>query len=191
MTPYANKKQFTEELRTALQSSIDIVETQKRLCLLYETLTQEIPCAKPFSISIIPIKEIQYSFFYTPISKEMSLQALSITNTNYQAYLWLESQEWVLNDYDRDVVTISEELSKTPLLNKRPENIRELKYLVDNNFWIFRPEHFPVFSPEKPEDTDEVLSWDNQYVLAGTSASNMEIIKRSDWDALCRRDKDW
>jgi hypothetical protein len=114
-----------------------------------------------------------------------------ITHTNYDAYLWTDCDGWCLDDSLFNVDKIAIELANAPLFNKVPENVKELENLLLENIWCFEPGKLPSFKANRPQDDFEVLSWDNEYVLTGTSLENLTVLRREEWDKLCHRENNW
>ena len=90
-----------------------------------------------------------------------------------------------------DIDKIVLEFVNIPLFNKIPENVSQLKWLIDNKYWKFDKNHMPVFSEKYLLDDNEVLSWDEFNVLTATNMHNMEVMTREDWDSLCKREEAW
>ncbi|WP_020405311.1 hypothetical protein [Hahella ganghwensis] len=184
------KHKFEAEAKRILESSHDLTMANNLFRAYYDSMLSFIPCGVPFQVEIIDTESIRYSVYYQSCPS-MSEQALMITNVGYDAYLWMEDGGWVLDDDYYSTVEIAKALAETPLLNKIPENIRELKKLLDDGYWVFSPEQFPKFNDQPPCDTTEVLSWDDNYILTGTKSENMAIMTRNDWDKLCDREANW
>ena len=41
----------------------------------------------------------------------------------------------------------------------------------------------PTFGGDEPSDTSEVWSWDEDRLIVGTGANNIEIMERDEWQA--------
>ena len=184
------KKRFKDEISNILQSEKDLEEALKPLKGIYRSIGLSLSPAFPFKLELIETESIRYSVFYEG-SPDMSKHTIMITNEGYEAYLWTDCDGWCLDDDYYDIEEISFQLSNAPIINKVPENVRELKKLLDDKYWSFNKGQLPSFEGDKPKDDDEVLSWDSAYVLTGTSLDNLASMKREEWDELCTREQNW
>ena len=184
------KKRFKDEISNILLSEKDLEKALKPLKGIYHSIGLSLSPAFSFKLELIETKSIRYSVFYEG-SPDMSKHTIMITNESYEAYLWTDCNGWCLDDHYYDIEEISFQLSNAPIMNKVPENVRELKKLLDDKYWSFNNGQLPSFEGDKPKDDDEVLSWDSAYVLTDTRLDNLASMKREEWDELCAREQNW
>lgn len=190
MKQYNHKEQFVSNIHELLKVSSNIQTTTFELGKIYTEATNEIKLAKPFKIELIDSESIQYSVYYQePIN--MSSQTISITHKGYNVYLWMDSEGWCLDDSFYGYNEISISLANAPLFDKIPENVKELRPLMLDEYWEFKINEMPFYTGIKPTDSEEVLSWDDRYLLVGTNIENITLVSREDWDRLCNNECHW
>ena len=190
MKSYLFKKQFSDEIIKVLSAASRVEDALVPLSSVYEAIIKSLPFISQFQLSLVKTESLRYSVFYQG-SPDMSENSIMISNVEYEAYLWIDSNKWCLDDDLYKVNEIAHQLSEAPLFNNIPENIRELEYLLKGKYWKFSTENLPCFGGEKPNDENEVLSWDKKYILAGTSLNNLAIIPRDEWNRLCNNESNW
>ena len=190
MKKYAGLIQFQKSIEKALSSTQQIPQALQRIASTYSTIKNDLLLCTPFRIEPIPTDSLRYSIYYQD-GINMSKMSIMISHINYDAYLWTDCGQWYLDDYYSDIKEIAIKMSEAPVFQRVPENIRELYSLIKEGYWEFDGNSMPYFDGLAPDDCDEVLSWDKRYILTGTDAKNMSIVKRDEWDKICKREKNW
>ena len=187
MKKFDNTQLLEKKIFELLSKENDVSVACKKLSEIYCGLSQELPLLTPFQVKLVKSKSLQYSIFYQTPPK-MSQYSIAILNHKYDAYLWTDCDGWCFDDLLYDLKDISKELSSPHVFEMIPQNVRELKSLIDEGYWLFLPDNLPTFDGNPPVDLREVLSWDPVNVLVGTSVQNMEIVTRKEWDNICKRE---
>lgn len=117
-------------------------------------------------------------------------ETLNIHQEKCDLYLWrCADQNWYLDDLYSDFSEIVNQiLINIPIFHLIPENPKEVKTLLENGLMDFKPEIFPKFSEKILGDLNEVLTWDDCFLLVGTSVKNLKIYSHKEWDDLIRRE---
>ena len=182
------KSEFVKNIEQLLDSTEDIGKVYSGLTGLYSCVLKETPLVNPIAISLVDAK-ILYHYFYQ-ISPDYS-ETIEITEGNQNTYLWMDDGSWCLDDGFWNNSKIAQAMANSPMFNSVPENIRELYSLLNEKKWRFSSEELPVFGGRAPGDAREVLSYDENYILAGTNLDTISVISRKDWDDLCQRENNW
>ena len=104
------------------------------------------------------------------------LQNIILKQFNENMYKLFYIPAEYLNDLYDDIHEIAEKiLTDIPVFKSIPENPKEVKTLLENGLMIFKPKIFPVFSKIKPHDLNEVLTWDDRFLLVGTKVENLKV----------------
>ncbi|MCX4027216.1 hypothetical protein H0A36_08560 [Endozoicomonas sp. SM1973] len=162
MKQHPQKQLFKTKLIQLLDNYTTVDKLFPVLKYLYDFFNSTLLPAVPFKVELIKTASIQYSVFYEA-SPDMSEQAIQITNTRYDAYLWTEGNGWCLNDDFYSVDEIAENVVISVPFEDVPENVKELEWLLANKFWLLILEQLPCFGETAPADTEELISWDDNY----------------------------
>ncbi|MDN5565949.1 MAG: hypothetical protein L0G25_04025, partial [Psychrobacter sp.] len=65
-----------------------------------------------------------------------------------------------------------------------PLKVKDIKRLILESYWTFDINILPKLSSDTPEDTRELISWDEKCVLTGTNKENMCVISREKWNKI-------
>lgn len=182
------KSIFLIRVSELLNSCDDVLAVQPVLQAIYKDIHKETPLVKAIDVKLV---ESKYLFNYFYQIEPTSVYAIQVEHFDYKAFLWIERDEWCLDDGYFSIDRIAKELAKAEMFGRIPENVKELYQLLMDEYWSFKPVQFPVFDGLEPKDMDEVLSYDSNYVLAGKVLENIEVITRQDWDRLCDNEKHW
>ena len=157
---------------------------------VFDSYISKIPLANKFELSIVKTESLRHSVFYQG-GLTMSSDTILIRHKDFEAYLWRDADDWVLNDDLICVKEIASYLVDVSIFNSKPECVVELKMLIDNKLWYFDKERLPTFEGNCPEDSDEILSWDKKNILTGTGENNSAIMSRNQWGEMCNQEKNW
>ena len=150
----------------------------------------ELPLLVPYEINLVEIESLRYSVFYQS-GPEVSNYAIEIKGPKYCEYIWRDTGVWVLADEFFTPENIAENICKADLFTQMPESVRDLRFLLAHGYWGFIPEELPKFSGGRPRDSLEVLSWDMDYLLVGTTLENVDVVSRVEWDNISSREINW
>jgi len=182
------KLKFTERVSELLRSSEDVTVVQPAIQEIYDNLKQETPLAKDVEVTLVELSSLAGYFYQLDPT---SPSAIMIEHVGYKSFLWQERYEWCLDDSYFNIDDIVGNLSDAELFRMFPENVRELHKLLKMQYWEFKPELFPLYDNRGPNDMREILSFDKNYVLAGLTLENIEVIRRQDWNRLCDNEERW
>ena len=137
---------------------------------------------------IVPTERLQFSVWYQ--DPDAITETLHIHQEKCDLYLWkCADQKWYLDDLYSDMNDIAAQiLARIPIFYSIPENPKEVKTLLENGLMLFKPEIFPVFSKIEPNDLNEVLTWDDRFLLVGTKVENLKNYSWKEWDDLIGRE---
>ena len=62
--------------------------------------------------------------------------------------------------------------------------VKDVKRLILEGYWKFDMNIVPKLSSDTPNDTRELISWDDKCVLTGTNKHNMCVLSRREWDEI-------
>lgn len=159
------------------------------LSSIYRRLQAEYPFFKPFPLKTVYSDSLLYQVYYEkPIG--ISEKSIVIQYFGENAYLWKDAGGWCLDDSYYGTKEIVDVLLQEPVLRYFPENVKEIKWLLDKAYWQNTPVNFPVWGTP-PNETDEVLSWDEDFVLVGRSQGNVFLLEREEWKQLCYKENHW
>lgn len=181
----AYKKQFS----SALEKTLEPKELILSLAKIYQNVNDSLPLSIPVSMNLIETESLRYSMFYQ--TGRLSKSAIHINQLNDHKYLWTDEGEWSLDDDWFEVASIAQELADIPAMTSIPENVKDLYALIQTGLWTWVPDRFPKFSNHPPNDAEEVLSWDNEFLLVGKTKENTEVVTRAYWEGLCHRENNW
>lgn len=138
--------------------------------------------------NIVPTKSLQYSVWYQ--DPNAITETLNIYQRPCDLYLWLcLDNKWYLDDLYDDINEVTERILKSiPAFHSIPENPKEVKALLESGLMDFKPKKFPKFSKKMPNDLNEVLTWDDRFLLVGTNIENLKIYSWKEWDELIERE---
>lgn len=188
MKSIPNLQDYKAEFVHIFQSTDDVeilLENLKKLFLkiLHPYAYMALP-----KFQIISTESLQFSVWYQ--DPDAITETLNIVQRPCDLYLWrCSDQQWYLNDLYDDINEISDKIiTRIPIFNSIPENPKEVKILLENSLMDFKPEIFPKFSEKTPNDLNEVLTWDDWFLLVGTSVENLKIYSHKERDDLIRRE---
>lgn len=170
-----NKKQKVEDLETAIKDLVSL-------------MLKDYPYLKPPKFSIIPTKTLAFSVWYQ--EPNAITETLMIEQNGFTAYLWrCDDQKWYLDDLDSEPHEIARKLIENiPVFHSIPENPIEIKHLLEVGIMHFNTILFPNFSNKELEDSREVLTWDDRFLLVGTQVNNLKLYSHEEWKALIDRE---
>ncbi|NUF24553.1 hypothetical protein HUN23_17495, partial [Acinetobacter oleivorans] len=170
-----NKKQKVEDLETAIKDLVSL-------------MLKDYPYLKPPKFSIIPTKTLAFSVWYQ--EPNAITETLMIEQNGFTAYLWrCDDQKWYLDDLDSEPHEIARKLiGNIPVFHSIPENPKEIKHLLEVGIMHFNTISFPNFSNKELEDSREVLTWDDRFLLIGTQVNNLKLYSHEEWKALIDRE---
>ncbi|NUF33096.1 hypothetical protein HUN19_03795 [Acinetobacter oleivorans] len=170
-----NKKQKVEDLETAIKDLVSL-------------MLKDYPYLKPPKFSIIPTKTLAFSVWYQ--EPNAITETLMIEQNGFTAYLWrCDDQKWYLDDLDSEPHEIARKLiGNIPVFHSIPENPKEIKYLLEVGIMHINTISFPNFSNKELEDSREVLTWDDRFLLIGTQVNNLKLYSHEEWKALIDRE---
>ncbi|MGN5754239.1 hypothetical protein ACNQO8_03170 [Acinetobacter calcoaceticus] len=173
-----NKKQKVEDLETAIKDLVSL-------------MLKDYPYLKPPKFSIIPTKTLAFSVWYQ--EPNAITETLMIEQNGFTAYLWrCDDQKWYLDDLDSEPREIASKLIKNiPAFYSIPENPKEVKHLLETGIMHFNEILFPIFSNRTLEDSREVLTWDDHFLLVGTQLTNLKLYSHEEWNALIDRENSY
>ncbi|KKC45028.1 hypothetical protein [Acinetobacter sp. V2] len=173
-----NKKQKIEELESSIQQ-------------LFSIILKDYPYLKLPTISIIPTRALEFIVWYQ--DPNAITETLLIKQNSFTAYLWrCDDEKWYLDDLYSEPREIASKLIKNiPVFYSIPENPKEVKYLLEIGIMHFNEILFPIFSNRTLEDSREVLTWDDHFLLVGTQLTNLKFYSHEEWNALIDRENSY
>lgn len=138
--------------------------------------------------TIIPTESLEFSIWYE--DPEAITETLNIHQGPCDLYFCrCADHKWYLDDLYDDLDEIADKiLNDIPIFHRIPENPKEVKTLLENGLIDFKPEKFPIFSANKIKDFNEVLTWDDRFLLVGTKVENLKIYSYKEWNDLIIRE---
>lgn len=173
-----NKKQKIEELESSIQQ-------------LFSIILKDYPYLKLPTFSIIPTKALEFIVWYQ--DPNAITETLLIKQNSFTAYLWrCDDEKWYLDDFYSEPREIASKLIKNiPVFYSIPENPKEVKHLLEIGIMHFNEILFPIFSNRTLEDSREVLTWDDHFLLVGTQLTNLKLYSHEEWNALIDRENSY
>lgn len=173
-----NKKQKIEELESSIQQ-------------LFSIILKDYPYLKLPTFSIIPTKALEFIVWYQ--DPNAITETLLIKQNSFDAYLWrCDDEKWYLDDFYSEAREIASKLIKNiPVFYSIPENPKEVKHLLEIGIMHFNEILFPIFSNRTLEDSREVLTWDDHFLLVGTQLTNLKLYSHEEWNALIDRENSY
>lgn len=173
-----NKKQKIEELESSIQQ-------------LFSIILKDYPYLKLPTFSIIPTRALEFIVWYQ--DPNAITETLLIKQNSFTAYLWrCDDEKWYLDDLYSEPREIASKLIKNiPVFYSIPENPKEVKYLLEIGIMHFNEILFPIFSNGTLEDSREVLTWDDHFLLVGTQLTNLKLYSHEEWNALIDRENSY
>ncbi|WP_347019837.1 hypothetical protein [Acinetobacter calcoaceticus] len=173
-----NKKQKIEELESSIQQ-------------LFSIILKDYPYLKLPTFSIIPTKALEFIAWYQ--DPNAITETLLIKQNSFDAYLWrCDDEKWYLDDLYSEPCEIASKLIKNiPVFYSIPENPKEVKHLLEIGIMHFNEILFPIFSNRTLEDSREVLTWDDHFLLVGTQLTNLKLYSHEEWNALIDRENSY
>lgn len=173
-----NKKQKIEELESSIQQ-------------LFSIILKDYPYLKLPTFSIIPTKALEFIVWYQ--DPNAINETLLIKQNSFDAYLWrCDDEKWYLDDLYSEPREIASKLIKNiPVFYSIPENPKEVKHLLEIGIMHFNEILFPIFSNRTLEDSREVLTWDDHFLLVGTQLTNLKLYSHEEWNALIDRENSY
>ncbi len=173
-----NKKQKIEELESSIQQ-------------LFSIILKDYPYLKLPKFSIIPTKALEFIVWYQ--DPNAITETLLIKQNSFTAYLWrCDDEKWYLDDFYSEPREIASKLIKNiPVFYSIPENPKEVKHLLEIGIMHFNEILFPIFSNRTLEDSREVLTWDDHFLLVGTQLTNLKLYSHEEWNALIDRENSY
>lgn len=173
-----NKKQKIEELESSIQQ-------------LFSIILKDYPYLKLPTFSIIPTKALEFIVWYQ--DPNAITETLLIKQNSFDAYLWrCNDEKWYLDDLYSEPREIASKLIKNiPVFYSIPENPKEVKHLLEIGIMHFNEILFPIFSNRTLEDSREVLTWDDHFLLVGTQLTNLKLYSHEEWNALIDRENSY
>lgn len=173
-----NKKQKIEELESSIQQ-------------LFSIILKDYPYLKLPTFSIIPTRALEFIVWYQ--DPNAITETLLIKQNSFTAYLWrCDDENWYLDDLYSEPREIASKLIKNiPVFYSIPENPKEVKHLLEIGIMHFNEILFPIFSNRTLEDSREVLTWDDHFLLVGTQLTNLKLYSHEEWNALIDRENSY
>ena len=173
-----NKKQKIEELESSIQQ-------------LFSIILKDYPYLKLPTFSIIPTRVLEFIVWYQ--DPNAITETLLIKQNSFTAYLWrCDDENWYLDDLYSEPREIASKLIKNiPVFYSIPENPKEVKHLLEIGIMHFNEILFPIFSNRTLEDSREVLTWDDHFLLVGTQLTNLKLYSHEEWNALIDRENSY
>ncbi|ADI90196.1 hypothetical protein [Acinetobacter oleivorans] len=173
-----NKKQKIEELESSIQQ-------------LFSLILKDYPYLKLPTFSIIPTRALEFIVWYQ--DPNAITETLLIKQNSFTAYLWrCDDEKWYLDDLYSEPREIASKLIKhIPVFYSIPENPKEVKHLLEIGIMHFNEILFPIFSNRTLEDSREVLTWDDHFLLVGTQLTNLKLYSHEEWNALIDRENSY
>ncbi len=173
-----NKKQKIEELESSIQQ-------------LFSIILKDYPYLKLPTFSVIPTRALEFIVWYQ--DPNAITETLLIKQNSFTAYLWrCDDEKWYLDDLYFEPREIASKLIKNiPVFYSIPENPKEVKHLLEIGIMHFNEILFPIFSNRTLEDSREVLTWDDHFLLVGTQLTNLKLYSHEEWSALIDRENSY
>ncbi|MFW1858392.1 hypothetical protein [Acinetobacter defluvii] len=189
MKSISNLEDYRTEFVHIFQSTDDVEILLENLKNLFLKILQPYDCMVLPKFQIISTGSLQFSVWYQ--DPDAITETLNIHQKKCDLYLWrCSDQKWYLDDLYSDMNDIAAQLlARIPIFHKIPENPKEVKTLLENGLMDFKPDNFPKFSEKTPNnDLEEVLTWDDRFLLVGTDIENLKIYSVREWNDLIKRE---
>ena len=188
MKSIPNLQDYKIELIQILSNTKDVELLKESLRKLFLDFLKNHSYMSLPEFKIVFTESLQFSVWYQ--DPEAITETLHIHQEKCDLYLWrCTDGKWYLDDlYNNASEIIEQILARIPIFHKIPENPKEVKTLLENGLMDFKPEIFPIFSKNKPNDLKEVLTWDDRFLLVGTKVENLKIYSLKEWDDLIERE---
>ncbi len=181
------KKLIKTSTLKALKSNLIVKDLYENLIEIFLEVNMMLFWITPFKIDLIKTKDVVNSWDWD--SNIYSEDAIKVYQGEDSYFIWKEDTNWYLDDYyhctNHD---ISIKLSEFKVL-QIPANVFEIQKLITNGLWKFDKNNIPKLSEIEPDDVEEVISWDDQHVLIGTTVENLEVVSREEWVKIMQREK--
>ncbi|AXY56442.1 hypothetical protein CDG60_07575 [Acinetobacter chinensis] len=188
MKSIPNLQDYKIELLQILSNTKDVELLKESLRKLFLDILKNYSYMSLPEFKIVLTESLKFSAWYQ--DPDAITETLSIHQGKCDLYLWkCADQKWYLDDLYDDINEITEQiLARIPIFHLIPENPREVKILLESGLMVFKPEMFPVFSKIEPNDLNEVLTWDDRFLLVGTKVENLKIYSLEEWGGLVGRE---
>lgn len=188
MKTVPNLQDYKIDLINIFSNTMYVEILAEKLKQLFIEILKRHPYIRLPELKIVPTKSLQHSVWYQ--EPNAITETLNIHQEKCDLYLWrCADQNWYLDDLYSDVSEVAEQILKSiPAFHSTPENPKEVKTLLENGLMNFKPETFPKFSEKILGDLNEVLTWDERFLLVGTSVENLKIYNHKEWNDLIRRE---
>lgn len=188
MKTISNLKDYKIELTKIFSNSKDVELLKESLRKLFLDILKNYSYMSLPEFKIVPTESLQFSVWYQ--DPDAITETLHIHQEKCDLYLWrCADEKWYLDDLYNNTSEITEQiLAGIPVFHKIPENPKEVKTLLESGLMDFKPDFFPIFSKNKPKDLDEVLTWDDHFLLVGTKVENLKVYSLKEWSDLIGRE---
>ena len=188
MKTIPNLQIYKPDLIQIFNTTVGIEILMEKLKLLFKRVLECYPYMRLPEFKIIPTESLKFSIWYQ--EPDAITETLNIRQEKTDLYLWrCIDKKWYLNDLYSDNDVIADVfLNEIIIFHIIPENPKEVKTLLENGLMDFKPENFPKFSEKKVTDLNEVLTWDDRFILVGTNVENLKIYNYQEWDKLIQRE---
>ena len=172
---------FTEQIVEVLNACNNVED----LYLAINKIYQEIQVAQPWLESISITKDRTDSFveFYYYFPDTMSEDCVTLNLKDEYSCIFIDSDKWCLDNEINKNVQIARRLMSWKCLSL-PSKVVEIKKLILDGYWKFDANIVPKLSLNIPNDTRELISWDDKCVLTAITRDNMCVISREEWNVI-------
>lgn len=177
---------FVDRIKLALDECNNIKDLFEKICDIYKDISFQKPWLETINISMDQTAIVSDYRYHSqePLSDMCILISL---NKNY-TYIIKEFNEWNLNDFLAKNIEIAEHLMNWECL-LLPSKVVDVKRLILTGYWKFDKKMIPKLSSNIPEDTRELISWDEKCVLTGTTRNNMVVMTRKEWSEMIKNEQ--
>ena len=180
------QKEVICDIKVALGQTDDVLELSELLSRIYGDVSEKRSWLSEFSVSLD--RTIHHMDDWDYCKGFHSVDAIVINQGFGEArVIWREGDEWSLSDRYTGHLVIAKQLSKWPSL-EMPEDVREILYLLGKESWSFSL-LLPYLSQKIPTDLDEIVSWDDDYLITGTTLENISLVSRDEWEEIKKRER--
>ena len=182
---------ITSDILKFLNHKLDVDVVYDKIRDYYKRLNSEFTYIKDFDINLVLTKSIlSEPWYYNP--KYYSTKAIEITQNKQTKYIWINEGKWEGEDstFCLDCESnegVARELASWTCFDF-PKDMKSMISLIKEGYWLLVPQ-LPKLSEKTLIDTNEVYSWDDKFVLTGTSIKNIDVITIEHWEKIVENEK--
>lgn len=162
----------------------EVKELSTQLEKYFSDLNNRFLYLEKFEFNITDTKDVMNApWLYHP--KFYSEKSIEIKQNNQFKYIWKNETCWESDEFE-NYNEISKHISNWTCFDF-PKGMSSMLELIKNGFWKLI-KSLPILSGKKLNDTNEVYSWDDKYVLIGTTIENIDFVTHDEWMRITKEE---